>query len=1513
MYRIFWVLLICLLVVEGVWAEDAVYPAVNEEPEGTPVGARPYEMDWAKRFEPARPQLVDFEDLSGWQVRCMDGATATLFRSRQKLLFGEYTARVEYTGGSHKSRFIMEPPEPIVIPNEFTGVNLWTHGNTWASNRNQKNARVAISILVRDAAGRNFTIPMDNNGADYWFLSHRTCVSPDGSTVMYKAADGSGERIQYPANFTGIEVRGTNNKKTEAMYFDALQFYVMEYPPLEFEPIPEDLPWPTTPDTILPSLKTPVSMEMHLTDAACTWQVSGEESIVFTYAPQTGTLNDITIQAGGQEFMPCVGGGILFELDGESIHTGDEDTSATLTSFTATDRGCKADWTLTWNEQQVAYSYAFAVKGKSLILDVTVVNAGATRLDIGDERGLSEAKAVYIPYLTYGVDWPRVVCSLGSSNPVFLWAACDYYNSDASELFGISAISVADTIAYTGGALYKPTTAGVRNPLRERIFINVSADVHEVLPNIPNPDSDTREMARECLWRNMGPVHQRETLARYKSYGIDKFIACHHEVGWREGGESFTLRDKPADSIGAEALADYGAFVKSLGYYFGTYTNYVDYAPVNANWDENNVNLNPDGTWQRAWQRCYALKPLRGAEFEAKYAPLIHERYGVNAQYCDVHTAYIPWGRTDYDARTPGAAKFRTQFDAFARLLYNESKAYGGPVFSEGNHHWFYAGIVDGNYATMLPYGEGWKVDPIVDFDLLKMHTKMTDFGMGYGAMFYGFEGEWLREPGRLNPWFDRFTASTIAFGHIGFLTYEWGFEATVKGYYQLQALQKRYAQVPVKEIRYFDGKELLDTSAAILSDAYKRRHIYVTYENGLQVWVNLNLSEDWVVELNGIAYLLPPTGFLAYKQDDILTYSAIVDKERHELVQCEDYLYFDSRDAFVRSDVIATKGSVAVKPDAENIWWVIPVTQAKEVSISREWLNTEPDILFEAQACNEAGEVLADVEVRHSDKWITVIPVANPDVVKYRLRQSEKQGTLWHVEGMPVTSLPGTTLKLDLESSTLNAGDTVKVSMVNTDGSVMPLAESTCETAGKVSLNLQLPEELNTNRRYWFMGTTADDATPCWLDTYVVSPVEIEFLSDGKVSRYDRPLTIETVLTSNLPDTTTVEVSLTISDQAPLKQSVELVTEKATTLVWEVPQPDSPMTKSVTLDVAWGEKKAQAKRFLRMEAAEKAIADLGILSYTIGQCLRGEEERPYNHLGTKALVAPCREVINEISLDCLHAHPPYGDKTGYVFSMWSVDLPEEPARLEFALGFRPGSTTQDGCVFKVVILEGDQETEVFSEQYQDLSAWGNRKVDLTPWAGKSVQVKMITDVGSADNSYSDWALWGAPRIVSATPMVKQVLMEEASQENFEMPPEACAEMEEQDLHRVADAYITLETAGVDGGRYKSYMYFNGIRLGATPASAGDMEWKPGTIALTPEALATLGPLNTVIIKNPNSDYMKVRRFCLHLELNDGRKCSSYIALGPWSSDAGWAHAEGFAVGVGYDLPPIRLDIPLKK
>jgi len=1502
------------------WSED-VYPALNEDPKDAPVGVRPYEMDWAGRHEPNHPQLVDFEDLTDWRTRCFNGVRATLIRSRQELLFGDYTARVEYSNTTKSSgSFIIEPAEPIEIPVAFTGVHLWVRGNTWSFMSRQTQAMVGINVLVEDSQGQTFRIPMDPNNHDYWFLSHRTCVSPNGASVAYENMDGKEGRMVHPCRFTGIEVTAVNNVKVERLHFDALQFYVMEYPALEFKSIPEDLPWPTTPDTLLPSLKAPVSIQSRFSLGKCVWEVVGDEIIQFEYLPHTGLLDDLRVMAGGQVFHPCWGGGITFEWAGRPVRPGDPDSMTTLLDFAETPGGCRAVWKLSVPSEEFRYEYVFEAKNKSMLVDVQAEGVSASRLDIGNAKGLVSPKAVYFPYLTYGDDWPKTVCSQGPESLIFLWAACDYYRSDASELFGTPMLRLQDSFLYTGGSLYNPTTAGERNPLRERIFVNISRDVQETLPNIPNPDSDTIEVARSRLWRNIGHAHQYDMLKRYKAYGIDHFIACTHEVGWRESGESFTLRDQPADSIGEERLAEFSAFVRGLGYHFGTYTNYADFAPVNANWDENAVCMNSNGTWKRAWPRCYTLKPLRAAEFEAVYAPRIHARYGTNAQYCDVHTAFKPWTHTDYDARTPGAGMFKMQFNAYARLLYNESIAHKGPVFSEGNYHWFYAGIVDGNYATIVPYGQGWKIEPLVDFDLLKMHTKMTDFGMGFGEMYYGLNTTWWRaEPGPHNPWFDRFTAATIAFGHIGFLTYEWGFEATLKGYYQLQALQQRYAGIPVREIRYHDGQELVDTSTAIFTDAYKRRHIFVEYENGLRLWVNLNMTADWPVDLDGIDYLLPPTGYLAFRPEDILAYSALIDEQRHELVHCADYLFLDSRGVFLRAGALAASGSAAILPKSKTSWFIIPLTRVGPFSVRRAWLGVDGHAQFEAHGLNEADETICDVEVRHGADMITVMPVHHDHVMKYRLTLLPSRGHACKVVGLSERTLPGAFIEARLEIQPgleTSLGDSVAIEMLDLEDVPIPMGRFSWDAVqGRRSISFQgvVPETMPDGRRCWFRCDFAKDNVPLWFDTLIVPHVAVRIEPENSVIPGGTPVSILSTLKSNLEQTTEFAFTLAVGDQTLPGLKAQIKPSEPKTLRWETPFPETPYVTPLKFSVAWPGGHIATTRHLRMTPDSGLMIDLLQESFDSGQCLRGETEMSYDHVGTLALITPCHETHSHTALDGLHVHPPYANgKVGYAFTTWELELPEGRPMLEFALGFRSGSTTRDGCVFKVTVTDESCEKEIFSEQYDTLNAWGERSVDLSEYAGKRIALKLITDVGPNDDSYSDWALWGAPRVVMGIPCVRIELLDEELPEEYAPAPKLLSNMTRTDLQQIKTGRILLETAGVDAMTHPSFLYFNGVRVGILPASEGDLTWTLGEISLTPEALATLDGINTASIKNPNQDYMKVRNLCLYFELEDGRQGSSYLALGPYTSAYGWLHEEGRAVGIGEDLPMIRFDIPLQ-
>ncbi|MBN2308867.1 MAG: hypothetical protein JXR94_07860 [Candidatus Hydrogenedentes bacterium] len=1515
-------------------------PASNEDEAGAQPGTRPYEMDWAGRTEPAHPQLIDFEDLTGWRVRSRDGAEARLYRSRQERLFGEYTGKAVYSGKNARSAFVIEPPQPVPIPGEFTGVNLWVRGNNWGWVNPPATARVGVRVLVRDAKDEEYRIHLGAVDFDYWFLLHKTCVSPaDGSPLYEKCDSAYDDAIDFPARFIGIEVSGCSDDKAARLHFDALCFYEMAYPPLEFEPVPSHLPWPVTEDTILPSCAADVTWEQHAEGARTVWTASkpgsDEAVLAYAYEPGDGSLSGLTARAGGQTFHPCWKGGIEFEVNGQRLRPGDAGVSARLA----------ADdwWELAAGDAVVRYRYEFAVKGNSLIVDVAAEGAGATRFDIGLAKGLHEPKSVFFPYLTYGDDWPKVVCSDGPAGPIFLLSVLDWHHSDASALYGGPYLHEDGALGYAGGALYKPKTDGLRNPLRERLFITVSRDVHEVLPNIPNPPCDTGEMARTCLWRNIGGAFQNDMLSKYKAYGIDHFIACHHEVGWREGGESFTLRDRPAPSIGDERLAEYSAFVRGLGYRFGTYTNYVDFAPVNANWSEDAVCLNPDGTWQRAWPRCYALKPLRAAEKEAVYAPRIHERYGTTAQYCDVHTAYTPWGRTDYDARTPGAGMFRTQFNAFARLLWNESLCHHGPVFSEGNYHWFYAGIVDGNYATIVPYGRGWQFPPLVDFDLLKMHPKMTDFGMGMPLMYYGRHGGWQVDRTRLSPYLDRFCTATVAFGHIGFLATEWGFDGTLKCYYLLQALQQRYAMVPVAEIAYFDGTGLVDTSAAIATDAYRRQQVYARYENGLETWCNLSFELDWPVTIDNDRFVIPPGGFVARRPNDILVYSALYNGLHHDLALCEDYVYLDTRGGLVRMasmprmlasatglphSPITARGTVAVKRDGPNAWWIIPATECGAVSIEAEWLGGDAAAGYSAQACGLDGRPVADAEVRVGDRDVTVMPVSDAAAIKYRLERRPEARTQWHF-GLPRREgLIGDSTEVNVALRRPQGEDAAAPEVVCTyvapdgaetgQGRAALVRRATGAPSVEAAVSLRVPADAEPYGRCWYrfqaMGPDGPVGDAGWMDLTAVPPFDLAFLRCEEYGRPGSAYPLHAEVCSHLPGPVEANVALEAPELAgqPFARAVRLEPGVPAALAWEVPLGHMPAVSSLVLRAEHEGHRTELQRYLCTRLTEWVVADLTKLPMTPGQCMRGQDEQPYDHEGTAAAVDVSQESLEGEQLDTIFMHPPYKGGVGYAFASFPLGLPDGHPRLEFALGFRNGSSTQDGCAFAVQVIDGDTVTEVFREQYATLNAWLRRTADLAPFAGRTVTIKLITDVGPADNSYSDWALWGAPRVVMDGDVLDVEISEERPPAQFGAAPAPLAGLTAGDLRRIASAELRLDTSGVNGGAYASFVYVNGIEIGAVPPAGSDTSWGEGAVPLTQEALASLGPRNTVVIKNPGGDYMKVRNLCLHFVLDDGRRGSSWVGLGPFCSAAGWKFAEGTAVPVGQDLPAVRLDIDVE-
>jgi hypothetical protein len=155
-----------------------------------------------------------------------------------------------------------------------------------------------------------------------------------------------------------------------------------------------------------------------------------------------------------------------------------------------------------------------------------------------------------------------------------------------------------------------------------------------------------------------------------------------------------------------------------------------------------------------------------------------------------------------------------------------QKAAWDGPVYSEGNNHFLYCGLTDGNYAQDQNYRiheNPW----LVDFDLRCLHPHAATSAWAISTCS-------IRQSAPSDPDVakDRFLAATVAFGHPGFLLY--GRDGELRSYYMLQALASRYTQAAAETIRYADAAGALhETSAALANGAYTRSQVVTRYADG--------------------------------------------------------------------------------------------------------------------------------------------------------------------------------------------------------------------------------------------------------------------------------------------------------------------------------------------------------------------------------------------------------------------------------------------------------------------------------------------------------------------------------------------------------------------------------------------------------------------------------------------------------------------------------------------------------
>jgi len=801
----------------------------------TSTDRRPYEFAWANRTQDEFPPVARLETADGWKVSATN-AVARLETAKDRALFGESVARLVYSARVEGGSVMLTPPAPIACPTGFDTLSIWAYGY-------RVDAKDALTACFADPSGAAFEVPM---GA-IWHKEWHCVVAVLPPDRRHLTAKG--------ATFVGF--RFAPEKAAAERALDFTSFCVFRDPQRPLEPTPRakrgvqvfpeqdqghnvgsgKLPFPNRPETMTPPARDVKGLEFRLPAAdAADW-------------------GELAFRVDGGAWIPLArNGGLYPRAAAKGVRTRFRREANSVIAEIVADPGV----------EEVRFGAMDLPRDGRLVMSPYYTLAWCDRWDIpGYEGG-----GVYLPKTAVFRVGGRTLCA----GAMFDWTQSSASAPTDREDAGPGQLCC--------GVMYVPKTDRTRNRVFERFVWTVAEDFADTFPVVPNPDSPWKHVTGTKVWRPHAASDRKRDRHYWQTVrdaGMKHIVVTDHETEWRDGNESFTFRTHTAPKKGGDrGQYDYARFmIDTLGFTYGPYNNYTDFAPVNGFWSIDRVGRQWNGSLVPAWNRCYSPRSTWAVAMCEKLAPQVQKAFRFSTAYCDVHTAVTPWLRCDYDARSPGAATFAQVFYDYGEIMLLQKRTWGGPVYSEGGFHWWYAGLCDGSYAQDGTYGicdNPW----LVDFDLCRIHDKCCNFGIGMPTMFYKWHNHAVDKPKDPNACLMRFLAATLAFGHPGYLAGPYSDRADANdiedakaSYFLVQGVAAKYTQVSARTIEYAgaDGR-FRPTTEAVANGDWRRSQVRVTYADGTVVAVNGNKAETMPVEIGGVRRELPPNGWIVRSGD---------------------------------------------------------------------------------------------------------------------------------------------------------------------------------------------------------------------------------------------------------------------------------------------------------------------------------------------------------------------------------------------------------------------------------------------------------------------------------------------------------------------------------------------------------------------------------------------------------------------------------------------------------------------
>lgn len=385
--------------------------------------------------------------------------------------------------------------------------------------------------------------------------------------------------------------------------------------------------------------------------------------------------------------------------------------------------------------------------------------------------------------------------------------------------------------------------------------------------------------------------------------------------------------------------------------------------------------------------------------------------------------------------------------------------------------------------------------------------------------------------------------------------------------------------------------------------------------------------------------------------------------------------------------------------------------------------------------------------------------------------------------------------------------------------------------------------------------------------------------------------------LAANVPEKVTAEVAF-----ANEKRTQQLTTGAKAVLEFPF-KTEKELVRKLPLVVTAGNMRYERTWWLK---AEESIAPVTAVfeQFRGGECLRKGKERAFaGNTGAHARWA--EYACGGVSRRSLFMHPPYQGGVGYTFALFEpVDLPKDwPEAFRCLIGKGDGSDPGDGILFRIAVVDVKGKETIVAEKQWIKHAWTPLEADLSRWAGQRVGIKLIADVGPADNSSGDWAAWAELKIESLRPVLTASI-HDAPVTLARLPgPHPVANLTAADLRKARRAVLHFQGKGLDHTKpYISVATLNDVRLGELPGAGGDEIhgiWADARLEMPAKAIAAFRGWNRLAIDNPGNDSFAIRRFWIELELADGRKASSDITTTAFTQPPEWPYGEGERVPFG--------------